>query len=483
MQQQYQASVAKTAAVAPDPYRDLAPFVPSAQNPWDEAKAAHLMRRAAFGPRPEDLPAMVVAGMSASVDKLLNTSGAGLVESGYVRLSNGEQYPVQSRYGSRAQWVDAMLTSVEPAVEKMTLFWSDHFSVGTKMAVHERLLVRYTNVLRQYGFGRFRDLLLEVTKDPAMLWWLDNNVNGQPENGAPKINENYGRELLELFTMGVDGGYTQQDVREAAKCLSGWSTAAVDAFVYKPTWHVIGDKFVLGRRIYSNGQREVLDLLDTILGHPATARFIVTKIWKYFVSEDPYPQLINLLAHMWRQSGYDIRSLMSTIFKSNYFYSERAVQRSVKNPVEFVIQALRATNAPWRSYRLLDTRLVQMGYRLLEYKDPSGYEDGVAWIDEMALVARANFANDMTRVNGMALFDPNREINLHNLNSAKAVVDHYIRILGLDHVPPPVRNIAYLFMDLVDTGPEPFTFTASKVQEKVRGLVHLLLSLPEASIH
>ncbi|MCA8971058.1 MAG: DUF1800 family protein, partial [Planctomycetes bacterium] len=274
-----------------------------------------------------------------------------------------------------------------------------------------------------------------------------------------------------------------QDVREAAKCLSGWSTGAVNAFTNKPSCHVIGDKTVLGRRIYNNGQREVYDLIDTILGHPSAARFLVTKVWKYFVSEDPYPQLIDVLANTWRASGFDIKVLMNTILKSNYFYSDRAIKKLVKNPYEFTMQAIRATNAPWRYYRYIDTRIVSMGYRLMEYKDPSGYDDGVAWIDEMSLIARANYGNDLTRKNGMGLFDPNREIQRLGITTVKALVDHYVRILGVDDIPPSVRNILYLFMDLTDSGPQPFTFTPTKIDEKVRGLVHLILSLPEASIN
>jgi uncharacterized protein (DUF1800 family) len=365
----------------------------------------------------------------------------------------------------------------------MALFWSDHFSVGTKMTTHEALLVRHINVFRQYGLARLPDLLIAVTKDPAMLWWLDNNVNGKPENGRPKINENYGRELLELYTLGVYGGYTQDDVREAAKCLSGWSTGAIDEFVFKPDWHVYGDKQFLGGTILSNGQREVHDLIDAILRHPSSAKYLVGKIWAYFVSETPYPQLVEVLAESWRKSGYDIKALMSTILRSSYFYSAKAVKQLVKNPYEFVVQATRATNTVWRSFRTIDTRLTQMGYRLMEYADPSGYDDGIAWIDELAMLARANFANDLTRKGYYSLFDPQREITRLNLTTVQAVVDHYVQILGADDISPGVRSMLTLFMNLVDSGHQPFTFAPGKIDEKVRGLVHLILALPEASTH
>lgn len=483
MAPQQSVKAAPSQPIAPDPWRDLAPFVATTNDPWDARKAAHLMRRGGFGARPEDIAALVKLGMNRAVDQLLAVTTNGLQESGQVTLSNGERVILSRRYGSRPQWLHEMVTTSEPLKEKMALFWSDHFSVGTKSIEQETLLVRHINVFRQHGLGRFRDLVLAVTKDPAMLWWLDNNVNGRPENGKPKINENYGRELLELYTMGVDAGYTQQDVREAAKCLSGWSTASLDRFIYKPEWHITGNKTFLRSTILSNGQREVYDLVDTILRHPASARFLVTKIWNYFVSEKPYPQLIEVLADMWRKSGYDIKFLMSTIFRSKYFYSSNAVKQLVKNPYEFVVQALRASSTTWRYYRLLDTRLVQMGYRLMEYSDPSGYDDGIAWIDEIAMLSRANFANDLTRMNYYSLFDPNREITRLNLNTKQAVVDHYVEMFGCDGIPASVRSVLYLYMDTVDSGSQPFTFTPAKINEKVRGLVHLILSLPEASIN
>ncbi len=484
MAQQTRAVATQAYGIAPDPYSDLAPFVATAKNPWDPAKAAHLMRRAGLGASPEEIPTIVQQGMHASVDKLLAVTTSGLQETGQIRLPNGELLRLSSRsFGATHQWLHELATTKQPLKEKMALFWSDHFSVGTKDRRHEALLVRHINVFRKHGLGRFHDLLVAVTRDPAMLWWLDNNVNGQPEHGRPKINENYGRELLELYTLGVNAGYTQKDVREAAKCLTGWSTGAIDQFAYKPAWHVPGRKSFLGTTILSNGQREVHDLLDTILGHPAAARFLVTKIWKYFVSETPYPQLIEVLADKWRKSGYDIKFLMSTIFRSNYFYSSRSIKTLVKNPVEVYAQATRALHVKWRFYLYADRGLAAMGYRLMDYSDPSGYRDGIAWIDEMAIIARANFANDATQMGFKATFDPNREISRLNLSTAKAIVDHYLRVLGVDNVPANTRSVLYLFMDLVDTGRQKFTLTPAKINEKVRGLVHLALSLPEYSIN
>lgn len=473
--------VAKQAILAPDPYRDLAPFAPSASDPWDAGKVRHLMRRAGFGAVPEDVSGLVAKGMDKVVDELVNIAPNLLPDSGYATLANGERAFVSTLVGARAQWIQEMRFSKLQLQEKLALFWSDHFSVGAKMREHEALLVRHINVLRQYGLGRFKDLLLAVTKDPAMLWWLDNNVNGKLENGLPKINENYGRELLELYTMGEGNGYTQADVRAAAACLTGWSTSGLDRFVYKPQWHVNGDKTFLGKTIRSNGQREVYDLIDRVLEHPAASRYVVTKIWNYFVSEAPYPQLIEVLARMWKNSGYDIAYLLRVIFKSQYFYSSRAVKTLVKNPVEFVIQPMRTLHATTRLSRSVDARLLQMGYRLMGYSDPSGFDDGVAWIDEMAMLARANYGNDISRRSSYTLFQAAREINRLGLNTKEKVVDHYLEVLGADDVPPNVRGVLYLFMDFVDTGRQPFQFTAQKIEEKVRGLVHLIISLPEFS--
>jgi hypothetical protein len=476
----------KGGSIASDPNYDLAPFVPSPQTPWDARKAAHLIRRAGFGARPEEIPAVLSLGVDRTVDLLLTPSLAQLPGFGSQVLPHGEvldlTYDLTSQ---RGQWLYEMVNTSYPLKEKMVLFWHDHFSVGAEVAQNQGpLLIPHLNIFRRHGLGSFREMLVDVTKDPAMLYWLDNNVNGRLVNNVPTINENYGRELLELYTMGVHGGYTQQDVVQVSRCLTGHSTTGLNTYQYIPTWHVTGNKTVLGRTVPGGtGDTELAYLLDqVILPWPATAEYIVSKLWAFFVSEQPYPALITELANRFRSSNFNIRAVMSIILRSNYFYSDLAIGELVKSPVEYVVGAIRNLNLPIVNYRSLGLTIENIGWSLMRYSNPSGLKDGVAWIDSQTLIHRANFANNATMVANSPIgsrFDPAREIVLNNLQSAEAIVDHYLQILVGGTVPAAVRQNLYDFMHRVDTGYQPFNFSANKVSQKVRGLAHLILSLPE----
>jgi uncharacterized protein (DUF1800 family) len=468
-----------------DPTFDLAPYQPSASSPWDRRRAAHLMRRAGFGGRPEEIEAIVALGPDRTLDLLLSAPVYQLPSRGGQVLPHGELLELtQDVQSQRASWLHECSNGFFPLREKLTLFWHDHFSVGSNMTESVPLLLPHINLLRQHALGRFRDMLVDVTKDPAMLWWLDNHLNGRMVNGNKQVNENYGRELLELYSMGVHGGYTQQDVFETSKCLSGWTLDGYDVFKYDPNLHLPGDKVVLGTTIRSGEQQEVYDLIDqVILPWPMTARYVAGKIWRYFVSPDPYPALIEELARRWTSSGFDIRALMSIVLRSNYFFSDRAIGSLVKNPVEFVIGAIRQSGQPIHSYIGLAALTAGMGYPLLRYSNPSGLPDGFAWLDSSALINRANFGNEFTRLSTTATlrnrFDPWTEIRKHNLTTGEQIVDHYLQLLLGDDVPVTVRAILHEFMHRTDLGRETFTLTQRNVDMKVRGLVHLILSLPE----
>lgn len=493
--------------VAQDPNSDLAPYVPSPQNPWDARKASHLMRRAGFGARPEEIPAILSLGVNRTADLLLTPAQVQLQEFGVQVLPHGEiLYLANDLNAQRAQWLHHMATTLYPLQEKMVLFWSDHFSVGAENGNYAPLLPGLNNLLRRHALGSFRQMLIDVTKNPAMLFWLDNNVNGRLVGTTPTINENYGRELLELYTMGVNAGYTQADVVQVSRCLSGMSTVDItisNQYLYRPTWHVAGTKQVsFGSGPNGDqpttipagtGETELDYLLDNaILRFKPTAEYMVTKIWEYFVEANPYPALVTELANRFRASGYNIRSLMSIVLRSSYFFSDQAIGALVKNPVEYVVGAIRNLNLQFgglTSYTTIGPRLETMGYPLLRYSNPSGLADGVAWIDSSTMMARANFANELTMVNPGNLgarFDYGREILIHNLTTAQAVVDKYLDILVGGNVPAPVREQLYDFMNRTDAGYEPFRFTqgvGGKVSEKVRGLVHLILALPEYQIN
>ncbi|MDP6929458.1 MAG: DUF1800 domain-containing protein [Planctomycetota bacterium] len=477
------------------PGYDLAPWRPSATDKWDWDKAAHLLRRAGFGGTPEEIEAAVALGMDRTVDILVTPSTTGLQEYGSRVLPHGEALNLTyDLNGQRAQWLYEMAYSFYPLKEKMALFWHDHWSVGIAAGTHAPLLNRHINLFRQHGLGKFRNMVLAVTKDPAMLRWLDNYINGRKVGGKPTLNENYGRELLELYTMGVDNGYTQDDVEEASKCLTGWSMRGYNSFYYNRGYHIAGAKTVLGKKISNGnsgnqGMQDAYDLVDVILGRLEPAEFLCDKIWRYFVNEAPPPATLALLATRFRQDGYDIRSLMNAVLRSNIFYAKGSRRSLIKNPVEYVVGSIRNTGlTPLARWRLLGARVEAAGYPLLRYTSPAGLDDGKAWIDTAALISRMNWTNELTQVSTTAgtqnRFNFGHEILRKNLTTDVQIVDHYLSILVDGDAPAKVRTDLIDFMNRIDSGPRKFSISNQNiVNGKVRGLVHLIQSLPEYQIN
>jgi uncharacterized protein (DUF1800 family) len=396
----------------------------------------------------------------------------------------------------RAQLLWECANTPYPLREKLTLFFLDHFSVGSENQNDQPLKIPHSNIFRRHGLGSFRQMLIEVTADPAMLLWLDNYLNGQPVSSVPRINENYGREILELYAMGVTSGYTQADVLAAAQCLSGWGLNGLNQFIYRPTWHLTGAKTfsaIFNNKVINNGtngQQEGYDLIDMILGTQQCAEFMVTKIWEFFVSEKPYPQLVTMLANRFKQDGYNFRSLMNIVLRCNYFYSSLARRALVKNPVEFAVGALRSLASPGKaamqigSYANLGSRIQAMGWALFGYANPAGLPDGIAWISTQSMIGRANFAAELTgKATGAATvisgFDPVAVLSRASSVSAEGIVDYLLDLLVDGEVPMPVRINLYDFMSRVDRGLDTFVPTQPKIDNKVRGLAHLILSLPE----
>lgn len=484
---------------------ELSPYQPSASRPFDKLLAAHLMRRAGFGATPQELDTIVQIGVHRAIDVLLLPSTQGLQEFGSVMLPTGEILNLHNTLShQRGQWCYEAANTLHPLREKMALFWHDHFSVGANGGVTTPMMLPHINIFRRHGLGRFRDVLVEVSRDPAMLYWLDNRINGS----RGKINENYGREVLELYTMGEGNGYTQQDVIEASRCFAGWSLSYYNQFLYRTSFARAGAgrKTVLGTQIYNpnNQEQEGYQLIDLLLSRSETAEYLVSKLWSYFVALRPetgaveqklWDEIVKELAKRWQNSGYDLRMLMSTMLRSNYFFSPRSVRRLVKNPMEYAVGALRNLGTPVIGrYYLVGTRIETLGLPLLRYTTPAGLQDGKGWIDSQALINRSNYANELTRVSKTSSFrnqwDPLQEVARMNLTTSKEIVDHHLAILVDGQVPAAVRQNLYDFMDYKDgaTGPVRQTYdqlAATDVRRvnKIRGLVQLIMALPEYSIN
>jgi len=467
---------------------DLSIWRPTSTDPWDSKKAAHLLRRAGFGAAPDEIDSVVKIGMDRTVDLLVIPSTWGIQPLGTVRLPHGETLNLTRSFThQRAQWVYEAANTVFPLKEKMAVFWHDHWSVGAEGGIQVPLLPVHINLFRQHGLGSFRDMVIAVTRDPAMMYWLDNYINGR----SGRINENYGRELLELYTQGVDRGYTETDVKEASRCLAGWSLTGYDKYLYRANYYQNVPKKVIGKTFYhpTRPETEGFQLIDHLMSLDNTAQFIVEKIWAYFVSQEPYPALTKELARRWKLANYNIRLLMSLILRCNYFYSAKGMRSLVKNPMEYTVGALRNLGSPvvFR-HDTVGFRVEQMGLPLLRYTNPAGLDDGTAWIDSASIITRSNFANEVTRDSTTAgiriNWDPFKDLDRAGAKTDVQIVDHYLKYMVDSSVPAQVRTNLIRFMNRANFTPINFNGQSRFNQrQKIRGLVHVIMALPEYHVN
>jgi uncharacterized protein (DUF1800 family) len=310
--------------------------------------------------------------------------------------------------------------------EQMADFWFNHFNVYMDKGADRILTSTYErDAIRPHVFGKFRDLLEATAQSPAMLFYLDNWQSVSSELGQRDINrarlrakgkqsrglnENYARELMELHTLGVDGGYTQKDIIEVARCFTGWTISQPNRggeFIYNDRVHDKGEKIVLGVKISGGGGRDDAEkVLDILARHPATARFISTKLAKKFVADDPPPALIERMAKTFHDTDGDIRAVLSAMFESKEFFSEGAFRAKVKTPLELIVSAARATAAQVDFAVPLATQIAQLGQPLYRKIEPTGYASANSeWVNSAALLARMNFALALTanRVPGVTV--------------------------------------------------------------------------------
>ena len=377
---------------------------------------AHLMRRAGFGANREQIGMHANAGYQNTVEALLNPGEEDRMDDHLIRRFHPELSGMMGPNAPGQNWLYRMATTSAPLREKMALFWHGIFATGYAKVIHGKALSDQTRMFRTFGMGSFKDLLIQLSKDPAMIIWLDNQDN---HNGA--INENFGRELLELFTMGV-GNYTERDIKECARAFTGWTIANREYmelrsqrdsdwpygriawhFKYHPEDHDDGEKEFLGQRGRFNGE----DIIHIICQQEATARFISRHLYSFFVSDEPpvpewrytpptNPEAIDELTRVYFDSNYDISAMLRALFNSSYFQSQDSWYRKVKSPVELVAGVLRLTGEFNRPRREIIDRYFQASYMGQFLNNPpsvEGWHQGTDWLDTGTLVERVNFAS------------------------------------------------------------------------------------------
>ena len=435
----------------------------------EDERILHVLNRLGYGPRPADVARVRQMGIAAYLEQqlhpepqpsealraalasypVLDATTAQLVKdypqptpemrrqiaSGDMtrqelreRMPMGRRPPVitaqlQAASVTRAVVSDAQLEEV------MTAFWFNHFNVFSQKGAVRWMVPAYEReAIRPHVLGKFRDLVLATARQPAMLFYLDNWMStradlvlprglNSPASAVPRppgrasgLNENYARELMELHTLGVDGGYTQQDVTEVARCFTGWTIDRPregGSYLFRPRAHDPGSKRVLGQTIPANGgERDGERVIDILVRHPSTARFISTKLARHFVSDEPPAALVERMAATFRSTDGDIRAVMTTLISSPEFWSREAYRAKIKTPFEVVVSAVRALDGHLEMGRgrvadglpaggglELAREVGKLGQPLYEAQPPTGYPDRAeSWVNTGALLGRMNFA-------------------------------------------------------------------------------------------
>jgi uncharacterized protein (DUF1800 family) len=384
------------------------PYVPTASDPWDMKKVAHLHRRAGFGASWAELHRDLKDGPGVAVARLLD-SPAETAEMHEVLtgLRNGVDQAVDRGDRLQAYWIYRLLLDRDPLREKMTLFWHNHFATSNEKVRDERLMLRQNDLLRANALGKLPALLRKLLADHAMLVWLD---GAESPKGRP--NENLAREFLELFTLGV-GNYTEADIKAAARALTGWvgspSPSGAAKLRLDPAQFDDGVKNFLG----SAGRWGPTDIVRLALEQPACAVFISRKLYRYFVRDDvePSSELVEPLARELKASGYSIWRVVGRILRSRHFYSSSAYRRRIASPVELCVGICRTLGVPVAEVRLLPVALAcaAQGQHLFYPPNVGGWTGGRRWITSATVVARTNWLSEVIWGNtawDMPPFDP-----------------------------------------------------------------------------
>ncbi|WP_050785710.1 DUF1800 domain-containing protein [Pedosphaera parvula] len=397
---------------------------PISKKKWDFNAAAHLLNRAGFGGAPAEIEHLTKLGPTQAVisfvDYESNTESVtppewakpdpGRVDR-YMEIRKAEPSKRQEliREEQRTQrqhvvelkywWLKRMAEGPRPLQEKMTLFWHGHFATSVEKVKDAYLMWKQNELFREQATGNWLKLLVAVAKDPAMLIWLD-----QAQSRKEHPNENFAREVMELFTLG-EGHYTEKDITEAARALTGWTYDRINQqFEERSRLHDGGSKTVLGKAGDLTGE----DVLEQIVAQPQAARFITAKIWNFFAGQMPSEELTTALADVFRKSGNNFKPLLKTIFLSEEFYAETIVRNQVKSPVQWLVGSVRILQRELPPPFVCFGLTKNLGQDLFQPPNVKGWDGGLSWITTNNLLARYNEAavlvqGDLSMVRGINL--------------------------------------------------------------------------------
>jgi uncharacterized protein (DUF1800 family) len=449
------------------------PYRPSSAAPWDLKRVGHLYRRASFGATWSELQAGIQAGPQKTIDQLLKGGSAGpdfekwsaKMAATIAQSNNGRE--------ARAWWLYRMLYGSHPLREKMTLFWHNHFATSNSKVNNAGFMIGQYQLMYRHALGSFRSLLLETSRDPAMMVWLDTSAS---KKAMP--NENYARELMELFSLGI-GHYTETDVREAARAFTGWDIQAGKA-VFTAKQHDDDQKTVLGQKGKWTGD----DIVRICLEQKSAPAFIVGKLYRFLVSETipATTELLEPLAQLFRQSDYNFGALVETVLRSNLFFSPIVYRTRVKAPVDFALGIVRALEGQ-PGTPALGQALEGLGQNLFYPPSVKGWDGGAAWLNGQTLLFRQNLALALTSTQDNRFgrrTDPAVLAREHHRQTARELVDFFVQLFLQGDVPPDAHAGLVHYLEHAHTQKVPVYWTPQDAADhRVRTLCHLVLALPE----
>jgi uncharacterized protein (DUF1800 family) len=465
-----------------DPAHEWQPWKPSKEE-WNIRWAAHLWRRGGFGPSLKELRESAENGLDSTLNRLFSDKIKPLPNLAKIAT----QDPKAGAIELRAQWIQRMLSGNQPVREKLTYFWHNHFATSITKIQSTDLMKIQNDLLFKYALGKFGPFLREMSRDAAMLIWLDSN-----QNVKSHPNENYAREIMELFSLGV-GNYTEKDIQEAARAFTGWhvTTEQPKQFSFVSIEHDFGKKTVLKQ----TGEWDGDDIIRILLEQKACAQFLIRKLYAFYVSEmvNPSEKFLEPLAEALRKSDYDISVPVKMILSSRHFFSEYAYRQKMKSPIEFCIGIGRMFGTSPNGgmvispYSLIPA-LELMGQQLYSPPNVKGWEGGKAWLNTSTVLARHNFINDLirgglskstTELTGASFAtapDPLRILRMEGIDEPEKIVDFVIQLCLADELRPEVRTklIEYIEKD----NPKNL-----ELQQRQEDVVYVMMTLPEYQLN
>jgi uncharacterized protein (DUF1800 family) len=451
----------------------LAPWSASERDPFDARKAAHLLRRTGFGASPEAVAKAVQDGMEVTVEGLFDEAEDESKQFARTFDAIAGKFVDFSEVGQlRGWWAYRMVSTRVPLREKLTLFWHGHFATSIEKVDDAHLMNRQIETIRRLAWGNFHDLVLAIAKDPAMIAYLDGESNTKAHP-----NENFGRELMELFTCGI-GHYTEADVQAAARAFTGWHREGAK-FAFKADEHDDSRKKFLGK----SGRFDGGDIIEILMQDPATPRRIAAKLLRFFAAPEPSPEVIDEAAALLERTRLDIKWFLRDLFQSRYFYSPACYRSKISSPVEFVVGTVRSLGVRWAGTELAEP-MSEMGQALFAPPNVKGWDGEAKWVNSSTWASRATLAKRISELNDDAPYAAKLDIAAivpPSLTEPSEIVDRLTEVLLQGDLAAETRKELAGFLARTEEGRDAETFRENEEfrLEKTRALVGLMLALPE----